>query len=552
MFRKSEPEKQLNIFGNIGGMLNGKARRQFDDPQAWHNLFRKEVYGRINESDYKVLFSESMGAPNVSIRTMVSMMILKEGFGWSDNQMFEQCYFNLLVRSALGLVSMDDKMLAESTYYLFRKRIHEYCRDNGLDLINKTFQAITEAQAIEYQVNGKSIRMDSKLIGSNIAWLTRYELIHQVISHFCQKADKTILGILSEKEQGQIVSICKEEGEKVVYRSTRDDIQDRLRELGLLMYKLTQIFSSSKDERYEALSRVFNEQYMLESELVKLRPKEEMKAESVQSPHDTDCTYRKKDEQEVKGYSVNITETCDKGSLNLITDAQVENAGTPDNAFVVPGVINTVSVTNRDPENLHTDGAYNDSLNTSFCEEAEINFYCTGMQGSPGKYDLKMTDSGLQVTEINTGVIIPCEKSKGASWRINLSGGIRYFTQDQIASCERRREIESIPSEIKNVRNNVESSIFQLSFYTRNNKTRYRGLIKHKLWAVCRCLWINLRRIVKCLGKVSPNNMKLLRFFVFSLIFPTIGFVEQLFRHFFSQIQTLLKMNPRCQVNFDF
>lgn len=44
-------------------------------------------------------------------------------------------------------------------------------------------------------------------------------------------------------------------------------------------------------------------------------------------------------------------------------------------------------------------------------------------------------------------------------------------------------------------RNNVEATIFQYCFHTRNNKTRYRGLLKHKLQAFARGLWINMRRL---------------------------------------------------------
>ncbi len=522
MFRKTVTERQYSIFSNLSGMLNGTARKQFDDSGSWHNQFRKDVYGRIDESLFHVLFDDTMGAPNASIRIMISMMILKEGFGWSDSQMFEQCHFNLLVRGALGLINIDDKVPADSTYYLFRKRVHEYCKENGIDLIDKTFQAITTAQAIEYTVSGKSIRMDSKLIGSNIAWCNRYELIHQTISYFCQKADSKLIEILSEKERAQIHLVCNEAGEKVVYRSTRDDIQKCLQELGLLMYKLTQIFDHSAGERYTLLCRVFNEQYKIESEQVILRPKEELIAENVQSPYDPDCTYRRKDDQKVKGYAVNITETCDKGSLNLITDTQVENASTADNEFVEQGTCNTVEITGCIPENLHTDGAYQSPGNALFCDTAEINFYSTGMQGASGRFDLKMTAEGLVVTDTKTGEIIQGEKGKNGNWRITTEEGYRYFTLDQIASCERRRAIEELPDEIKNIRNNVESSIFQLSYHTRNNNTRYRGLIKHKLWAAMRCLWINFRRIVKWVGKVCPETVAGLGFYIYQYFFSVI------------------------------
>ena len=51
------------------------------------------------------------------------MMILKEGEGYSDQKLFENCHFNLLTRKVLGLTNIDDPVPAESTYYLLRKRI---------------------------------------------------------------------------------------------------------------------------------------------------------------------------------------------------------------------------------------------------------------------------------------------------------------------------------------------------------------------------------------------------------------------------------------------
>lgn len=41
-----------------------------------------------------------------------------------------------------------------------------------------------------------------------------------------------------------------------------------------------------------------------------------------------------------------------------------------------------------------------------------------------------------------------------------------------------------------------ESSIYCLGQRLNNAKSKYRGLLKQRLWAWSRCLWINLVRIV--------------------------------------------------------
>jgi len=81
---------------------------------------------RINKTIFKDLYKNSDGAPNASARVLVAMTILKEGQGWSDEQMFENCNYNLLFRGALGLMNLDDAPPVALTYYLFRKRLVEY------------------------------------------------------------------------------------------------------------------------------------------------------------------------------------------------------------------------------------------------------------------------------------------------------------------------------------------------------------------------------------------------------------------------------------------
>ena len=132
-------------------------------------MFYKHVVMQVNESDFKVLFDETNGAPNASIRILVGMMILKEGQGWSDEQLFNSCNYDLLIRRALGLLSLSEAVPVASTYYLFRKRLVDYMQEKGIDLMKECQSKITENQILNFEVSGKNIRMDSKLTGSKVA-----------------------------------------------------------------------------------------------------------------------------------------------------------------------------------------------------------------------------------------------------------------------------------------------------------------------------------------------------------------------------------------------
>jgi hypothetical protein len=537
MFKKSSKETQLDAFTSVRTMLESSALKQYGDQGHWHNQFREQVVMRIDESIFSVLFNNTTGAPNAPARTLVGMMILKESFGWSDSQLFEHCRFNLLVRSSLGLYNINDPLPVESTYYLLRKRIYDHQKQNGEDLMGKVFAHITRGQIKEFVVNGRSIRMDSKLIGSNIAIFTRYEIIHRTLCMFYKSLDKAAKSKLFVVDRKQLELLIKEESSKTVYHSTKDELKDRLQTIGILICNLLDQLEYLQTELYQLLQRVFNEQYkVIDDEQIELRPKEEISSSSLQSPHDPDSAYRNKGDQNVKGYSVNVTETCSNDNLNLITNVIVEKANTPDTVFVEPAIEATIEVTGQTVEKVYVDGAYQSPDNDACCENIDMVF--TGIQGFESKYDLEMTPEGLLVTDTKTGeqmnaVLVKKHKnSKEDRWRITTPSGYYYFGQLAIRASQIRRQMKGRSIEELHKRNNVEATIFQLGFPLRNNKSKYRGLIKQKTWVYCRCLWINLIRILNFTKQIcqrTANTMVKPDFNTFLPTYINLNMVELLY-----------------------
>ena len=57
------------------------AYQKYNDPKAWHNQFFKMITSRIDEDMFRPLFKDgNMGLP-ILRAIIVSMSILKEGFG---------------------------------------------------------------------------------------------------------------------------------------------------------------------------------------------------------------------------------------------------------------------------------------------------------------------------------------------------------------------------------------------------------------------------------------------------------------------------------------
>jgi len=74
---------------------------------------------------------------------------------------------------------LDDVTPSLDTYYLFRHRICDYAETENIDLLKECFEHVTGKQIKLFNISDKAVRMNSKLIGSNIVWYLRYELIHK-------------------------------------------------------------------------------------------------------------------------------------------------------------------------------------------------------------------------------------------------------------------------------------------------------------------------------------------------------------------------------------
>ena len=218
----------------------------------------------------------------------------------------------------------------------------------------------------------------------------------------------------------------------------------------------------------------------------------------------------------MKGYSTNITETCDEEDKpSLITDVQVKPANAADNGFLKDAVEDTRKVTDNSIDKVIVDGAYQSKENRNLASDEENGFelVANGLQGKPSRFDLELQDDGsLEVTDKQTAEFVTATKVKGGQWKIAVESpkgkkSYRYFDNEAIERSQNRQRMETIPWEERKKRNNVEATIFQYCFLTRNNKTRYRGLFKQTLQALARCAWINMRRLF--LFDVNAANLAL-------------------------------------------
>ena len=86
MFRENDKHLQFGLFDTVQ-RLPEKVRGRLE--ASWADTFYHEVFCRIDESPFAVLYSEEPSRTNSSINTLVAAEMLKSGFGWSDEGLYD-------------------------------------------------------------------------------------------------------------------------------------------------------------------------------------------------------------------------------------------------------------------------------------------------------------------------------------------------------------------------------------------------------------------------------------------------------------------------------
>jgi len=189
------------------------------------------------------------------------MRIFKEGGGYSDQEMFEALRFDILVRKSMGLMSLEDKVPTESTYYKFYAAICEYQEKTGTDLYEEACKHVTKKQLEEYNISGRRVRMDSTLIGGNIAHYSRYRIVHTTLVKAVRMPGGEVSQSFSESVRARLKAVLDENAGHTCYELNAADMRVRFLQLGQLVQQVLAEAKAASLAGFELLERVFGEQY---------------------------------------------------------------------------------------------------------------------------------------------------------------------------------------------------------------------------------------------------------------------------------------------------
>lgn len=504
MFKQSQTTREIDLFKGSSQHFTGKKFKDLTDEKAWHNVFFEEVTSQIDENIFEDIYASKMGRPNASVRLLVSMIILKEGQDWTDEQLYENCRYNLAVMRALGLTNIDDEVPVPSTYYDFRSKLVNHHDQHGVNLIAKLFESITSVQVKKYKISGTGVRMDSKLIQSNLTKSSRLFMILQAFQAFHASLDESKKSMVCKKRDLDFISeLMSKSATNHLYGMRKEEEAKMLRSLGFLIKKILNIYEEGDSKFYLGLKRIYEEQYSCggkRGEGPKPKDRTDISSESIQSIHDTDAAFRIKghgrSKQSVTGYSSNITETTE-GPLKLITDVQVEKANFSDDKYLENAAKNTAKLTGQTIEKIYTDGGYDSQENRRrFKSNIGKEWHLSKSKGGSEFQFRKEKDGSIKIYDPREKKWINAVLTRAGKYRIGVKGRetrYRYYTEERIKNMLALQEVRAKKID-SGVRANMESTINQV-FHTLKAKSKYTGLMKHRIFVTSRSMWVNCRRI---------------------------------------------------------
>ena len=232
--------------------------------ESWAGTFYDEFFCQIEEKNFEILYSTEPSRPNVPVNVLVGLEVMKDGFGWTDEEMYSQFSYNVQVRYALGYRNLEEGHFELRTVYNFRRRHTEHMQETGENLFEECFEQITEEQMEKFKVKSGVQRMDSKQIASNIREMSRLQVLVEVVQRVYRmlKADDKM------KYHETFKPYIKDKSGKYIYRMKGEKHRPHIEQIGKLMFNLvTELVDTYKeDTTYNILKRVFEEHFVVEGE----------------------------------------------------------------------------------------------------------------------------------------------------------------------------------------------------------------------------------------------------------------------------------------------
>ena len=440
------------------------------------------------------------------------MEILKAGNGWSDEELYDNVCYNIQTRYALGLRTLGEAYFGMRTIYVFRHRLTKHMQQTGENLFEQSIEAITMEQLVQFSLQTNHQRIDSTQIASNIREMSRLQLLVEVL----QRTHRMLSETDQEYWKTEFAPYLKGTSGQYTYRLKGKDAHGpHLEAIGELMFHLvTELAVDYQDpENYQILKRVFDEHFNQSEQGTRPKGRDELKADSLQSPDDPQAGYRSKRGEDYVGYVVNVTETShQENDFQLILKVQTE-ANTTDDAQMLAEIVPELKE-QYDLDLMDADGGYGSPDVDKVMGKHNIKLRQSALRGRKPKEDafnlaaceLELNPDDRPLLKVTTpdGEDLKVEPGRKANRYIlhrppattsSDPPSSIYISQQQLEVALRRQRCAQPNPDGKNPRAAVEATIGAIKRPFGNDKAPVRGKFRLGMMVIGSAMMVNLRPI---------------------------------------------------------
>ena len=511
MFRKNDGHIQ-GSFSSFEMQMPEKMIKKMKKSPEW--AFYTDVFSKIDEDIFSDLYSENYSRPNSPVNLLAGSLVLKELKKWTYAELFQHIEFDILTRVALGLHDLSVVHYAESTLFLFLKRLEELDKMTGRKLMKELLDSLNISNIESLGLSVETIRIDSTFLDSNIRRYGRIQLLVEGLQRLWRILDKADKAKYKELFSPYI----KDSSEHHIYNLKSEESGTRLDDLAKIYTGLNLSLCGKYGENKifaEVFSRLCHEHIKVDEKGIEIKSQEELNSGCLQSPDDTEATYRNKNGEQHRGYSAQITETVDvEKGLSLITDVGVTPNNKDDSRYLEEKIDSYIE---SGAKKIHVDGGYgSEGIDEKLSEHEDVEFYQSAVKGrkkgtdltiikhEDGRYSVKCPMQEVVATRTNKRLKAKfdysiCRKCPHqADCPAGKSKGKYYFNHSDYSKQKRHHAIDGLTEEERNIRSGCERTMFEM-YHDRKHgkKVRVRGRFRTELNTFFRAIGTNFMRIFR-------------------------------------------------------
>jgi hypothetical protein len=357
--------------------------------KSWAEQFYQHIFLSIQEDRFADLYSNICSRPNKAVNMLVSLLILKELHGLTDDELMGALYFDYRYQYAMGISDFENDTFSINTLTNFRQRLVAYEAKEHIDLLKIETEALSNKLADLIALDRSMARMDSFMMSSSCKKLTRLELVFKVVQAMVKALHKMSPALVPAAFQ---VYLEEQHQNEVLYHTKNTEAGSKLETQFMQAAALYHYVNANSEwhalNEFKRLSRLLNEQ-CLETEEGEIIPVEaaSISADSMQNPTDPDATYRNKGGEGHVGYVVNLVEIRDEAkNVGLILSHEMKKNTHSDAEFGQTFVEQNLLA--KEIDSLSADGAYYRQTTIQAAQAKGIEINLSNMTGRKGNADI--------------------------------------------------------------------------------------------------------------------------------------------------------------------